>query len=46
MSYIQKPTAHHPALPKNKLGRARMEKLHIYAGPEHPHVAQQPQPLV
>ena len=32
-------------LPKNKLGRARMRKLHIYAGPEHPHVAQKPQPL-
>ena len=33
-------------MPKNKLGRERIKKLHIYAGSEHPHVAQQPQPLV
>ena len=32
-------------LPKNRLGRAQSKKLKIYAGPEHPHVAQQPQPL-
>jgi len=33
-------------LPKNKLGRAMIKKLNIYAGPEHPHVAQSPRPLV
>jgi large subunit ribosomal protein L13 len=32
-------------LPKNKLGRAQLRKLKVYAGPEHPHVAQQPAPL-
>ena len=32
-------------LPKNSLGRAQLLKLKIYAGPEHPHAAQQPQPL-
>ena len=32
-------------LPKNPLGRAMFRKLHVYAGPEHPHIAQQPQPL-
>lgn len=32
-------------LPKNPLGRAMFKKLHVYAGPEHPHSAQQPQPL-
>ncbi len=32
-------------LPKNKLGRAMYKKLHVYAGPEHPHSAQQPQAL-
>jgi large subunit ribosomal protein L13 len=32
-------------LPKNKLGRAMIKKLQIYAGPEHPHVAQAPRPL-
>jgi large subunit ribosomal protein L13 len=30
-------------LPKNRLGRALMKKLKVYAGPEHPHSAQQPQ---
>ena len=30
-------------LPKNSLGRAQLMKLKIYAGPEHPHAAQQPQ---
>lgn len=29
-------------LPKNKLGRAMLKKLKVYAGPEHPHQAQQP----
>lgn len=31
-------------MPRNKLGRAMMKKLKIYAGSEHPHEAQQPQP--
>jgi large subunit ribosomal protein L13 len=30
-------------LPKNRLGRATIKKLRIYAGPNHPHIAQQPQ---
>jgi large subunit ribosomal protein L13 len=29
-------------VPKNRLGRAQMEKLFVYAGAEHPHTAQQP----
>ena len=32
-------------LPRNRLGRAQLGKLRIYAGPVHPHVAQAPQPL-
>ena len=32
-------------LPKNRLARQQLTKLKIYAGPEHPHVAQKPQPL-
>jgi large subunit ribosomal protein L13 len=32
-------------LPRNPLGRAIFKKLHVYAGPEHPHAAQQPKPL-
>lgn len=32
-------------LPRNRLGRAQITKLKIYAGPDHPHEAQQPQPL-
>jgi large subunit ribosomal protein L13 len=32
-------------LPKNRLGRAMARKLKVYAGPEHPHIAQQPQTL-
>lgn len=31
-------------LPKNKLGRAQAKKLKVYAGPNHPHTAQKPQP--
>jgi large subunit ribosomal protein L13 len=31
-------------LPKNKLGRQIQKKLRVYAGPEHPHTAQQPTP--
>lgn len=30
-------------LPKTKLGAAQLSKLKVYAGPEHPHAAQQPQ---
>ncbi len=32
-------------LPKNPLGRAMFSKLHVYAGSEHRHQAQQPKPL-
>ena len=32
-------------LPKNTLGRAMYRKLKVYAGPNHPHAAQQPQAL-
>lgn len=32
-------------LPKNRLGRQLIKKLKVYAGPEHPHAAQQPQPF-
>lgn len=32
-------------LPRNPLGRAMFGKLKVYAGSEHPHAAQQPQPL-
>ena len=32
-------------LPKNKLGRAQLKKLKIYAGPEHPHAAQNPEEM-
>jgi len=32
-------------LPKNTLGREMFRKLKVYAGPEHKHAAQQPQPL-
>ena len=32
-------------LPKNKLGAAMLKKLRVFGGPEHDHVAQQPQPL-
>jgi large subunit ribosomal protein L13 len=31
-------------LPKNSLGRKSLGKLKVYAGPDHPHKAQQPQP--
>jgi len=30
-------------LPKNRLGRALLRKLKVYAGAQHPHEAQQPQ---
>jgi len=32
-------------LPRNRLGRAQLRKLKIYAGPEHPHEAQAPKEL-
>ena len=32
-------------LPRNRLGRAQLRKLKIYAGPEHPHEAQAPEQL-
>jgi large subunit ribosomal protein L13 len=31
-------------LPKNKLSRVMLSKLKVYAGPSHPHTAQQPEP--
>jgi len=31
-------------MPKNKLARQLIKKLKVYAGPEHPHSAQKPQP--
>jgi len=33
-------------LPKNRLSRHLVTKLKVYPGPEHPHAAQMPQPLV
>jgi large subunit ribosomal protein L13 len=33
-------------LPHNKLGNAQISKLKVYAGPTHPHTAQNPQPFV
>ena len=32
-------------LPRNKLARKQLLKLKVYAGPEHPHEAQQPKPM-
>ena len=32
-------------LPKSKLGNAMIKKLRVFAGPEHTHIAQQPEPL-
>lgn len=32
-------------LPKGPLGRSMITKLHVYAGPEHPHAAQKPEAL-
>ena len=32
-------------LPKSKLGSAMIKKLRVFAGPEHAHIAQQPEPL-
>ena len=33
-------------LPRNSLGRSLLKKLKVYAGPEHPHRAQNPEPLI
>ncbi len=33
-------------LPKNTIGRQMIKKLKVYSGPDHPHTAQQPKPLV
>lgn len=33
-------------LPKNKLGNAMVNKLWVYKGPDHPHAAQKPEPLI
>ncbi|MEF3275199.1 MAG: 50S ribosomal protein L13 [Chloroflexus sp.] len=33
-------------LPKNRMGRRLLRKLRIYAGPHHPHAAQQPKPFI
>jgi len=46
----QRPTrvlelAIHGMLPKNRLGRKLRTKLKVYAGPEHPHQAQKPEPV-
>jgi large subunit ribosomal protein L13 len=32
-------------LPRNRLARKQMTKLKVYAGPEHPHIAQKPQTM-
>ena len=32
-------------IPKTTLGRQQLSKLKVYAGPEHPHTAQKPQPF-
>ena len=32
-------------LPRTKLGRAQLRKLKVYAGPDHPHAAQKPEPM-
>jgi large subunit ribosomal protein L13 len=32
-------------LPRNRLARRQLTKLKVYAGPEHPHKAQQPKPM-
>jgi large subunit ribosomal protein L13 len=52
---VEEVRAKHPArlmeeavrgmLPKSRLGKSMFRKLKVYAGPEHPHQAQKPQPL-
>ena len=46
----EKPTrvvelAIHGMLPKSRLGKRMRHKLKVYAGPEHPHQAQRPEPI-
>jgi len=38
-------TAVRGMLPKSRLGRRQLTKLKVYAGPDHPHAAQNPRPL-
>ena len=38
-------TAVRRMVPRNRLGRKQMEKLKVYAGPQHPHQAQNPEKL-
>ena len=38
-------TAVRHMVPRNRLGRKQMEKLKVYAGPQHPHQAQKPEKL-
>ncbi len=38
-------TAVRGMLPRTPLGRTMLKKLRVYAGHDHPHTAQQPQPL-
>jgi large subunit ribosomal protein L13 len=38
-------TAVRGMLPKNRLARQQINKLKIYAGPDHPHAPQNPKPL-
>ena len=35
----------HGMLPRNRLARQQLTKLKVYAGPDHPHAAQQPKPM-
>jgi large subunit ribosomal protein L13 len=32
-------------IPRSRLGRAQLRKLKVYAGPDHPHAAQKPEPM-
>jgi large subunit ribosomal protein L13 len=32
-------------MPRNRLARKQLTKLKVYAGPDHPHAAQQPEPM-
>ena len=32
-------------IPRTRLGRAQLRKLKVYAGPDHPHAAQKPEPM-
>ena len=38
-------TAVRGMLPRNRLARQQLTKLKVYAGPDHPHAAQQPKPM-